>query len=247
MNITDFSIPHIIYEDEHLLALFKPTQYYVHPPENKYAKQKVGRNTCLHWLEDQFQFRANPIHRLDYSTEGIVLFGKTPASTQKLNAMMRAREIQKYYDAIVRGWFKESYGRIDLALESDLKNEPVECITLYSTKYTIELNASVGKGFPTSRYSWLDIELLTGRWHQIRRHMNRVAHPIVGDREHGDSHHNRYFRDELKIDGLCLKAKRVVLTHPIENKILEIICPVSDKWQALEKLFNPSSTTTNIQ
>lgn len=233
----DFSLPHMIYEDPNLIALYKPSSYYVHPPENKFAKQKVGRNTCIHWLQDFHHIKPSPIHRLDYATEGIVLFGKTLEATQKLNAMMRNKEIAKYYDAIVRGWFKESYGKIDLQLELDSTQELVDCVTLYSTQHKLEVQASVHSQFNTSRYSWLDIELKTGRWHQIRRHMNRVAHPVIGDREHGDSHHNRYFRDQLKIDGLCLKAKRIVLAHPLENKILDIHCPISPKWQKLQKLF----------
>ncbi len=234
-----FDLPFVVYEDDHLIALYKPSRYYVHPPENKFAKQKVGRNTCIHWLQDIHHITANPIHRLDYPTEGLVLFGKTLEATQKLNAMMRNKEITKFYDAIVRGWFKDPYGKIDLQLELDSTGELVDCLTLYSTQHTLEVPASVHSKFSTSRYSWLDIELKTGRWHQIRRHMNRVAHPVIGDREHGDSHHNRYFRDELKIDGLCLKAKRVVLTHPIENKILDLKCPLSPKWNQLSVLFNP--------
>lgn len=238
MESIDFNQPFIVYEDEALTVLFKPSRYYVHPPENKFAKQKVGRNTCIHWLQDHQNQRANPIHRLDYPTEGLVIFGKTTEATQKLNFMMRNKEITKYYDAIVRGWFKDPYGIIDMQLELDSTQELVDCVTLYSTQKTLEVNDSVHSRFSTSRYSWLDIELKTGRWHQIRRHMNRVAHPVIGDREHGDSHHNRYFRDHLKIDGLCLKAKRLVFTHPIENKILDLKCPVSPKWESLQKLFN---------
>lgn len=233
----DWTLPHVIHEDEHIIALYKPCSYYVHPPESKFAKQRAGRNTCIHWLEDVHKVYANPIHRLDFATEGIVIFAKTRDANQKMNLMMRAKEFSKYYDAIVRGWFKEPYGKIELPLESDSSGELVECTTLYSTAHTFEVATSVHSKHPTSRYSWLDIELQTGRWHQIRRHMNRVAHPVIGDREHGDSHHNRFWRDEMKIDGLCLKAKRIVFTHPMENKTMDIVCPVSAKWQLLRTLF----------
>lgn len=233
----DWTVPHVVFEDEHIIGLYKPCSYYVHPPESKYAKQRVGRNTCIHWLEDTLNIYANPIHRLDYATEGIVIFAKTRDANQKLNIMMRAKEFAKYYDAIVRGWFKEPYGKIDLPLELDSTGEMAECLTLYSTLHTFEVATSVNPKFPTSRYSWLDIELKTGRWHQIRRHMNRVAHPVIGDREHGDSHHNRFWRDEMKLDGLCLRAKRIVFTHPMENKIIDLTCPVSSKWQKLTSLF----------
>lgn len=234
----NYNLPHIIFEDEHLIILYKPSLYYVHPPENKYAKQQVGRNTCLHWLEDHYNLKPDPIHRLDFATEGLIIFGKTRPVTQKLNLMMRSREIQKYYEAIVRGWFPESYGKIELALETNQQGLIQDCVTVYSTKKKIELNTTINSSFKTSRYSWLDLDLQTGRWHQIRRHMNRVSHPVIGDTQHGDTRHNKYFREILNIEGLCLKANRIKMTHPIENKIIELHCPVSPKWEIIQKLFN---------
>lgn len=236
-NTTSLQNPEIVYMDEFLLVLQKPAQYYVHPPENKFAKQKVGRNTCLHWLKDKHNINAAPIHRLDYSTEGLVLFGIKQNVIQILNQQMRDKQMFKSYDAIVRGWFKEEYGEIDLPLESDSSHNLLECRTLYSTLSKIELNYSVHSNHPTTRYSWLDIELKTGRWHQIRRHMNRMSHPIIGDREHGDSHHNRFFRDHLKIDGLCLRAKRLRFNHPVENRIIDLTTLPSKKWNSLELIF----------
>jgi tRNA pseudouridine65 synthase len=240
--------PSIVYQDEHLLVLYKPPRYYVHPPENKYARQKVGRNTCLHWLSDHHNLTASPIHRLDYPTEGLVIFGLQLHATQVLNQMMREKQIYKQYDAIVRGWLEDDYGSIDLPLELDSTGELAPCQTLYSTVQRIELPYSVHSQFQTTRYSWLTLELKTGRWHQIRRHMNRVSHPVIGDREHGDSHHNRFFRDQLGINGLCLRAKRLKFTHPIENKVIDLTTPTTqsqnkylntdiDKWNKLELIF----------
>lgn len=238
------NFPLIIYEDLDLIVLFKPSQYYVHPPENKYAKQKVGRNTCLHWLQDHHKIKADPIHRLDYATEGLVVFGKHKESTQKLNLAMRDNKFKKLYDAVIRGWIKDEYGKIDLPLELDSTGEKVDCLTLYSTLKKIELNYSVHSKFTTTRYSWMELELKTGRWHQIRRHMNRISHPVIGDREHGDSHHNRFFRDTLRIDGLCLRAKRLVFPHPLEYKMVEVSAPLTEKWSLIEDLFNTVSTTS---
>ena len=77
----------------------------------------------------------------------------------------------------------------------------------------------------------------TGRWHQIRRHMNRVSHPIIGDREHGDGRHNVFFRDQLKIDGLCLWAKELTLRHPVTGEKITFKSPESEKWTAIKTLF----------
>lgn len=232
--------PQILYEEDGFLVLYKPDRYYIHPPENKFVKKQVGRNNCVHWLWDTHHIKANPIHRLDFGTEGLVIFGKDLTSTQKLNIMMKDHQIKKFYDVIVRGWFKNPYGQIDLPLELDSTGDLVNCLTLYSTLAQIEFPTPVHSKFSTSRYAWIEIELKTGRWHQIRRHMNRVSHPVIGDREHGDSHHNRFFRDNLAIDGLCLKAKKLKFVHPFENKLLEFECPMTEKWQKLKTLFFPA-------
>lgn len=230
--------PKIIFQDADLLVLFKPAQMYVHPPERKHIALRVGRHTCIHWLEDHHGLRAFPIHRLDYATEGLVIFGLHKEAASLLNQQMRGGEIKKFYDVIVRGWLTEPQGQIDLPLELDSTGDLVEALTLYSTFAKIELPFSVNSKFQTTRYSWLDIELITGRWHQIRRHMNRIAHPAIGDREHGDSHHNRFFRDQLKIDGLCLRAKQIRFLHPRTEQELEFQSPLTEKWQSLQKIFS---------
>lgn len=214
---------------------------YVHPPEDRIARKAVGRHTCIHWLLDEHKILANPIHRLDFSTEGLILFGKNNNTNSLLNIQMRQKQIQKYYDAVVRGWFNESFGEINLNLESDSSGKDLECRTLYSTVAKIELEKSANPKFATSRYSLLDIEIKTGRWHQIRRHMNRVAHPVIGDREHGDSHHNRFFRDELGIDALCLKAKRLEFFHPHSDQKMIFHAPVSKTWEKINILFFSNS------
>ncbi len=238
--------PQILFQDENILVLFKPSHMYVHPPEDRIARRAVGRHTCIHWLMDAHQILANPIHRLDFSTEGIILFGKNNETNSLLNIQMRNGQIQKYYDAVVRGWFKIPFGEINIPLESDSSDEIKDCQTLYSTIKKIELPNSVNSKFPTVRYSLLDIQLKTGRWHQIRRHMNRVAHPVLGDRTHGDSHHNRYFRDELGIDRLCLKAKRLEFFHPMTDQKMIFHAPESLMWQKINKLFLVHSVSDPI-
>lgn len=234
-QFTEF--PQIVYQDNDLCILMKPAHVYVHPPEDRIARKTVGRKTCLHWLSDTLGIKANPVHRLDFATEGLVIFTLHTQAAQEMNKLMKGHHIEKAYDAVVRGWFKEPHGVIDLPLELDSTGELVPAKTFYKTVKTVELPYSVHSHFSTSRYSWLDLRLETGRWHQIRRHMNRTSHPIIGDREHGDSHHNRFFRDQLQINGLCLKAKSLKFAHPFENKIIEAHAPATELWTRLEKLF----------
>ncbi|MBY0555257.1 tRNA pseudouridine(65) synthase TruC [bacterium] len=230
--------PQILTQDDHILLLFKPSGWFVHPPENPRYRRGLKRKTCVQWLTDVHNIKAFPAHRLDMATEGILIFGKTKDATAHLNAQFKNHETYKIYYAAVRGWLREEAGRIEIPLQNNNTGELIQCETHYRTLAKIEHNVKISKKFDTSRYSLLEVNPKTGRWHQIRRHMNRVSHPIVGDREHGDSHHNRYWRDTLKIDGLCLWAKELHITHPNNGEKLKFESPVSDKWREISRLFD---------
>ncbi len=229
--------PHIIFQDESLLGLFKPASWFVHPPENPKYRRGLKRKTCTQWLSDNNYLHIHPAHRIDSATEGLVLFGKNKECLTFLNQQFVQQKIKKTYLAVVRGWFTHEEGTIELPLELDSTGNLVPCRTDYTVIKKIELPVQISKKFATSRYSVLSVHPQTGRWHQIRRHMNRVAHPLIGDCEHGDSHHNRYFREALQIQGLCLWAKELSLSHPVNGELLTITSPKPQKWLQIEKLF----------
>ncbi len=233
-------VPQIHYQDDCILVLYKPPSWFVHPPENPRYRRGLKRRTCVQWLMDVHGIRAFPAHRLDAATEGVLIFGKTKEATAHLNLQFKNHETQKTYHAIVRGWFKEKNHSIDLQLELDSTGDLVACETKYKVLSEIELPHQVNSAFQTTRYSWLEVTPVTGRWHQIRRHMNRVAHPVLGDREHGDSHHNRFFRDQLKIDGLCLRAFQLQVRHPANNELVSYRTNSNEKWINLQKIFSVS-------
>lgn len=229
--------PEILFQDDDILLLYKPASWFVHPPENPRFRRGLKRRTCVQWLADKKGIRAFPAHRLDAATEGILIFGKHKEATAHLNSQFKNHETHKLYEAVVRGWMKEESGKIELPLELDSTGELVACETHYRVLAKIEHPVKISKKFDTSRYSLLEVSPKTGRWHQIRRHMNRISHPIIGDREHGDSHHNRYFRDALKINGLCLWAKELTLVHPSLGERIKFESPISERWQKCYTLF----------
>lgn len=239
--------PQIIYKDESILILFKPSGWFVHPPENPRFRRGLKRRTCVQWLSDVHGIKGFPAHRLDCATEGILVFGLNKPDTAHLNLQFKNHETQKTYLAVIRGWIKEPDGKIELPLELDSTGELVACETRYRTLEKIEHNVKISKKFDTSRYSLIECSPKTGRWHQIRRHMNRISHPIVGDREHGDSHHNRYFRDTLQINGLCLWAKELSFTHPATGERVTFKSPQTEKWESIYRLFAYSADSFSGQ
>lgn len=226
----------IVYRDPYFFAIDKPAGFFVHPPElSAYPvpKEKI----CLYHLRKLFRQEVFPVHRLDAPTSGLVLFALTKDATRRLSALFSEREMTKIYHAVARG-FVEPEGRIQIPLEIQGFDEPIDADTSYRTLAHVEFPVAVGKKYPTARYSLVEVSPATGRWHQIRRHFDRIAHPLIGDIEHGDSHHNRFFRDHLKISGLCLRAQSLSFVHPWTGAPIRIEAPKDEKWERLRSLFS---------
>lgn len=225
----------IVYQDDRVVVMDKPSGFHVHPPEN--CPEKVPRNKIvLHQLRDQIGHWVYPVHRLDVATSGLLMFALDSEAAGLLCRQFQKQEIKKTYWAVVRGYMPDQ-GLIDRPLELDSTGELVPCLTDYETLKKIELPFSVGKKYQSSRYSWLKVSPRTGRFHQIRRHMNRIAHPVIGDTDHGDSHHNRFFREDLNISGLCLRAQEIETEWPWTPGSIRITAAVPGKWLKISQVF----------
>jgi len=225
----------ILFQDEYFFAIDKPAGHFVHPPER--SRYPVPREKiCLYTLRELMNREVFPAHRLDAPTSGVVLFAKSREAAGELGRLFMERRIQKTYHAVARGHVAEE-GSIDIPLEIAGFDGVMESKTVFKRLQILELPVAVGKKYPTARYSLVEVQPVTGRWHQIRRHFDRIAHPLLGDIEHGDSHHNRFFRDELKISGLCLKASRLEFTHPWSGTDMSIEALPCEKWNKIYSLF----------
>lgn len=228
--------PQILEDHEHFWLLYKPTSWFVHPPSDRRALKKFSRSILTSWFWRNLNQKAYPVHRLDFATEGLMIWAKSPESAGALNELHYGSQIKKTYHAVVRGHTLDS-GIIDIPLLSDSSPDAVACLTEYKTLKRVERNVQVNSLHPTSRYSLVEVTLKTGRWHQIRRHFNRISHPLIGDREHGDSHHNRYFRDELKLSSLLLKAHSLEFRNPFSGEQMTFETPLTERWNQVYKLF----------
>lgn len=224
---------HILYQDDFCFAIDKPVGHFVHPPERS-PFPPPPEKICLYVLRDLFGQSVFPVHRLDAPTSGVMLWAFDRDATRALSELFMNREVQKIYRAVVRGFVDEE-GVIDLPLES--KGQLAESVTRYRRLAQVELPFAVGKKYPSARYSLIEVEPQTGRWHQIRRHFDRISHPLLGDIEHGDSHHNSFFRDQLGLSGLCLRAMRLEFRHPWTQQELRIEAGACKRWQKIESIF----------
>ena len=238
-NFTTFLPMEILFQDDHLVAIDKPQGFHVTPHEN--PQHRVSRDqVCLYVVRDLIGQWVYPIHRLDAGTSGVVLFALSSEAARRMSEVFQSRAIIKSYRAVARGYVVDE-GEITVPLELDSTGELVDAHTQFKTLKRIELPFAVGKRFPQARYSLVEAQPLTGKFHQIRRHFNRISHPLVGDAVHGDSHHNRFFRETLGIQGLCLQAKSLAFKHPWSGQGIKITAADSEKWKKIQLLFHSES------
>lgn len=216
--------PSILFEDEKIVVVFKPNRMLVHRTSIDFYE----RTNLRKWLADLLGVKVDPVHRLDKPTSGLIVFSKDVNTLNFLKAQFLDREISKTYLAMVRGFTQES-GTVEKALQKD-KDAPLkDALTEYKTLYHIEKDYEISR-YPTSRYSFVEVEPKTGRYHQIRLHFSHLRHPIIGDNRHGDRKHNQHFRDQLDHPALFLHASKLRFEHP-DGARITIRAPLPEHFQ----------------
>ena len=200
---------------------------------------------ALQLLRDQLGRPVWPAHRLDKGTSGVLLFSLDAGTARTLGQAFEAGDaMAKTYQAIVRGW-PDAAGLIDHPLKrmpDDQRTGGIEvqdAQTRYRTRAAFELPLAQGN-FPSLRCACVELAPLTGRRHQLRRHMNHIAHPIMGDATHGKGALNRAVAGLLGLQRLWLHALRLELAHPVTGAALCIEAAPGPEWT----LWDACRTTT---
>ena len=235
----------ILFRDERLVAVHKPSGLLVH----RTALDPHAERFAVQLLRRQLSRRVHPVHRLDKGASGALLFALDKQAAAALGDALRAHALQRTYLAVVRGRIAEA-GTIDHPLE--LRRDPAErlpdarqregaahaqppsqhALTRYAPLATAELPQRVDR-YPTSRYSLLRLEPLSGRRHQLRRHLAHASHPIVGDTTYGNGRHNRLFRALFASERLLLACVELRLVHPVTGERLVIMAPLAAEFAAV--------------
>jgi tRNA pseudouridine65 synthase len=220
----------ILHQDADLVVFEKPAGMLVHPPEDPaYRKYTSGANDVIRILRDQVGVHVFPVHRLDRATQGVMVMALSSEIASELQKQFVARTVTKNYLLLCRGW-TENQGVFDSPLASELKEgELIAAITEYETLYRFEVPVSTGRHF-TSRFSLVIADPKTGRFHQIRRHFKKSAHPLIGDTVHGDGHQNRIWREITGVSRLYLTAWQLGFQHPSRGTRMSFRARFSKYW-----------------
>lgn len=205
----------IIYQDEHLVAINKPSGLLVH--KSFYAGE--ADTYAIQELRDQIGQKVYPVHRLDRKTSGVLLFALDKETLRKMNDQFADRNVKKKYLAILRGWAKEEE-TIDYALTNE-DNITQNAVTYYHRLQVSEINLPFHK-HATSRYCLVEAIPETGRMHQLRKHFKHIFHPILGCRPHGCNKQNKLWLETYNMNKLMLHAHELVFTHPHSEQVMEV-------------------------
>ncbi|MDC7223620.1 MAG: pseudouridine synthase [Spirochaetales bacterium] len=229
----------ILFRDDFITLLNKPSGLMVHRSD-----LSSDRDSVVDRLREIYETPPSPVHRLDRPASGVLLCANDSETARILCDSFIKGQMHKAYHAVVRGWVREA-GEIDIPLQRYKQGkvskgpdkEFREALSLYKPLYTGEIPVPNNR-FPSSRYSLIEAEPVTGRYHQLRRHLARIGHPIVGDTAHGDLRHNAILRQYCRNERLLLHARRLSFPHPFHDKTITVEAPYSPEFsETAEQIF----------
>lgn len=227
----------VVHEDDEVIVVNKPAGMVVHPAAG------IASGTLANALAFHFQklsktggaIRAGIVHRLDKDTSGLMVVAKTESAHEKLADQFRAREVFKSYVALVHGQVERDRGEIDQPIARDPRNR-TRMAVVRSGRIALSIYR-VRERF--GRFTLLDVELKTGRTHQIRVHLGWLNHPVVGDETYGGGRDNTVPDPQLrsrigKLGRQFLHAEKLGFSHPGSGERVNFTAPLPAE---LEKLL----------
>ncbi len=221
MKVEPENIPlDIVYEDDDLLVINKPSGMVVHPAAGHYTGTLVNALLYHFNIESKDKIRPGIVHRLDKDTSGVMLVAKNEWTHERLSDMISKKEVKRHYLAIVNGLIKHDTGTIDAPIGRDPNNRQQMTVTDINAKDAIT-HFRVLKRYKEN--TLLECILETGRTHQIRVHLAYIGHPVNND--------PTYCKKKATDFGQMLHSKYIEFLHPRTNKLLSFTVDAPKEFQ----------------
>ena len=201
----------IIYEDSDIIVVNKPKGMVVHPANGNPDGTLV--NAIMAICKDSLsgiggEIRPGIVHRIDKDTSGLLIVAKNDNAHVKMSEQIKNHEVKKTYIALVRGVFKENEATIDMPIGRSTSDRKKMAVNKNGKNAITHIK--VLKRF--DKYTLLQVNIETGRTHQIRVHLSHIGYPIVGDYTYSNG------KNEFDVIGQCLHAQKLEFKHPITQK-----------------------------
>ena len=243
LTVIEENIPlDIVYEDNDIIVINKPSGMVVHPAPGNESGTLV--NALLYHCKDSLSgingvIRPGIVHRIDKDTSGLLVVAKNDESHVFLSSLLKDHQIKREYHAILIGHLREQRGTVNTYMARhpvDRKKMAVVSPTREGAREAIT-HYEVIEEYPG--YTYAKMELETGRTHQIRVHMSYLGHPLLGDETYGGGKTQFEKANKSLISGQALHAKRLTLVHPKTKEEMCFESPLPPDFEKLlEKLRN---------
>ncbi|WP_035773569.1 RluA family pseudouridine synthase [Butyrivibrio sp. VCD2006] len=221
----------VIYEDKDVLVINKPKDMVVHPAAGHYSGTLV--NALMYYLGDDLSgingvMRPGIVHRIDKDTTGSVIICKNDIAHRGIAEQLKEHSINRVYHAICHGIIKDDEGTIEGNIGRSANDRKKMAVVPEGQGKPAITHYKVLKRFEKEKLTYVECRLETGRTHQIRVHMSKIGHPLLGDTVYGPSMKSRF-----KLQGQCLHAKILGFNHPVTGEYIETDAPLPEYFSHL--------------
>lgn len=217
----------IMYEDDDLIVINKPQNMVVHPAPGHYTGTLV--NALMFHCGDNLSgingvLRPGIVHRIDKDTSGVLVIAKSDLAHKGLSEQLAEHSMKRVYNAIVYNSFSKESGTVDRNIDRSKNDRKKMAVVMQGGRNAVTHYKVIEK---LGKYTWVELQLETGRTHQIRVHMSYIGHPLLGDPVYGPK------KCPFNLNGQVLHAKVLGFIHPRTGEYMEFNSELPDYFSSL--------------